>query len=459
MPWLPVTAGGTPNGMAAVEVPDPRRVVLRMVLTAVVVLLLVGLGGIIAASRLAQRDAIHNGADMVNLLADAVVQPALTDGILTGDPSSVAKLDAAVRSGVLSRDIVRVKLWTPNGVILYSDEPRLVGRQFPLSADKRLALAHPSTRAVVSAASAPENLYEQNMGDLLEAYRPVWTPSGQELLFEVYSPYGPVVEQTTQLWRAIAGLLVTMMALFAVLLAPVLWRLVKQLREVAAQREVLLSRAVAASEDERRRLAASLHDGPVQELVATSYVLSSSASLAAGEGRPDLAANIRDAVGTVRTTIGSLRSLLVDLYPSSLARSGLENALTDLAATVRARGVPVELDLDPQALAVLTDPDERNVYRITQECLRNVVAHAHATTCSIYLATGVEPGSVVLEIADDGDGFDPMTVLDKPPTGHLGVHLLADVAASCGGRLEAASAPGRGTRWRLTLTDRTERRT
>lgn len=289
------------------DVPSARRVILRMAATALVVLVLVALGGVVAASRLAERDAIHSGADIVGLLADAVVQPHVTDAVVAGDPAALAELDAAVRRGVLPRDIVRVKLWTPSGVIVYSDEPQLIGQSFPLDPEKRAALAHPSTRAVVTDSVGPENRFEKDMGKLLEAYRPVWTSSGTELLFEVYSKYEPVAERTEQLWRAIAGLLATTLILFGVLLAPVLWRLVSQLRHAAAQREVLLRKTVTASEDERRRIAGSLHDGPVQELVATSYAVSRVASLAAADGRTDLAAQIREAVGTVRSTVGSLR--------------------------------------------------------------------------------------------------------------------------------------------------------
>ena len=82
------------------DVPSARRVILRMAATALVVLVLVALGGVVAASRLAERDAIHSGADIVGLLADAVVQPHVTDAVVAGDPAALAELDAAVRRGV-----------------------------------------------------------------------------------------------------------------------------------------------------------------------------------------------------------------------------------------------------------------------------------------------------------------------------------------------------------------------
>lgn len=425
-----------------------------MALTAVVVLLLVGLGGAYAAGRLAERDAIHSGANSVDLLADAVVQPVLTDAVVAGDPDALARLDAAVRTSVLPHDVVRVKLWTPEGRIVYADEPRLIGQVFPLGPDKRAALARPSTRALVTDAAASENEFERAMGPLLEAYRPVWTDTGRQLLFEVYSRYGPIAERAGQLWRAIAGLLTTSMVLFGVLLAPILWRLVRQLRTAATQREFLLHRAVTSSEEERRRLAGTLHDGPVQELVATSYKVSRTAQLAAADGREDLAAEIRDAVGTVRATVGSLRSLLVDLYPSSLARAGLAAALADLATSMTARGVPVDLELDPAAVAQLDEGGERFAYRLVQETLRNTANHAQASRVDVVVRQA--EGAVVVEVRDDGIGFDPAAVLATPEEGHFGLHVLRDLAAQVGADLAVASAAGRGTWWRATVSHQRE---
>lgn len=425
-----------------------------MALTAVVVLLLVGLGGAYAAGRLAERDAIHSGANSVDLLADAVVQPVLTDAVVAGDPDALARLDAAVRTSVLPHDVVRVKLWTPEGRIVYADEPRLIGQVFPLGPDKRAALARPSTRALVTDGAASENEFERAMGPLMEAYRPVWTDTGRQLLFEVYSRYEPIAERAGQLWRAIAGLLTTSMVLFGVLLAPILWRLVRQLRTAATQREFLLHRAVTSSEEERRRLAGTLHDGPVQELVATSYKVSRAAQLAAADGREDLAAEIRDAVGTVRATVGSLRSLLVDLYPSSLARAGLAVALADLATSMTARGVPVDLQLDPAAVAQLDEGAERFAYRLVQETLRNTANHAQASRVEVVVRQA--EGAVVVEVRDDGIGFDPAEVLATPEEGHFGLHVLRDLAAQVGADLAVASAGGRGTWWRATLSHQRE---
>src|SRR5216684_8361045 len=85
---------------------------------------------------------------------------------------------------------------------------------------------------------------------------------------------------------------------------------------------LLLRRAVDASEEERRRIAGTLHDGAVQELAGTSFTVAGAAENAAAMGQPELAAKLTTAAGAVRASIRGLRSLLVDIYPPGLTNAG-----------------------------------------------------------------------------------------------------------------------------------------
>ncbi|MEF3007239.1 hypothetical protein V3474_29295, partial [Pseudomonas aeruginosa] len=91
---------------------------------------------------------------------------------------------------------------------------------FALDDAQREALASPSTRAAVSDLSEDENEFE-DAPRLLEVYRPVWTPSGQQLLFEVYYPYEPVAARSADLWRGFAGVTTSNLLLLVVLTAPI----------------------------------------------------------------------------------------------------------------------------------------------------------------------------------------------------------------------------------------------
>jgi signal transduction histidine kinase len=351
---------------------------------------------------------------------------------------------------VLGDSVVRVKLWSPQGEVLYADEPELIGRTFTLDAEQRAVLANPRTQAEISDLDRDENTLDRAVGDkLVEVYRPVWTPSGREALFEIYTPYDAVSQRTGQLWRGFAGVTLSSLLLFVVLVAPLVWHLLARVRRAQRQRELLLQRAVDASAAERRRIAASLHDGPVQDLAATSFVVAGATARAESSGRPDLAEELRTVSGSVRTSIGALRSLLVEIYPPSLSRAGLVAALADLVQTTRAPGLDVRLDADAEADLDLSQDQQRLVFRVAQEALRNAARHAGAETATVALHRRAD--AVELDVSDDGRGFDVDAVLAAPEPGHFGLQLMADLVSTGEGSLQVASAPGRGTHWRLSV--------
>jgi signal transduction histidine kinase len=446
--WVVVSRARSDSDEPALR---PERLIALVVAGALVVLVVAGLVGVLAARNLAERQAVNDAANTADLLAEAVVQPVLTDAIATGDPAGVRALDAALADYLANSSLVRVKVWTRDGLIVYSDEPRLVGQRYQLSADAREVFSHPATRAEVSDLDKPENQYERGQGRLLEAYRPVWTPAGTPLLFETYSPYTEVDSRASELWRGFAGVTVSSLLLFAALLIPLVWQLLTRLRAAQRQRERLLERAVEASDDERRRIAGTLHDGVVQELAASSFAVSAAASRAEAAGDRDLAEDLRATAGTLRDSIGGLRTLLVDIYPATLETAGLLDVLRDLAGTLRARGIDVDLAL-PDADPGLGPEHDRLVFRIAHECLENVKRHSSASR--VWLRLVRDADTAVLEVADDGVGFDAATVLANPPEGHFGLRVLADVATQAGADLAVASAPGAGCRWRLTVATR-----
>ncbi len=187
-------------------------------------------------------------------------------------------------------------------------------------------------------------------------------------------------------------------------------------------------RSVDASSNERRQIAASLHDGPVQDLAATSFVIAGATARAKAAGQHWLVDELQNVAGSVRTSIRALRSLLVDIYPASLARAGLGAALGDLVQSVSAPGLEVRLHHDDEEQLGLTPDQERMVYRIAQETLRNAAKHAVPCTASVTLYR-VED-EAVLDVLDDGNGFDVDAQLADPEAGHFGLQLLADIATT-----------------------------
>ena len=449
VPWLRLS--GTQARTRPERPVRPRLVVIQVIAGTLAVVIGVAVAGAFASRRVAEREAVTDAAHTTDLIARQVVQPAITNGLISGNPAALAAIDRVVRHQVLSPSVVRVKLWTAAGRIVYSDEKRLIGRTFPLGSQERSALARPAVHAEVSDLQRPENRFERGHGRLLEVYRPVWTPSGQPLLFETYSPYKQVTQRTGELWRGFAGITISSLLILVVLLLPILWRLLNQITSAQSQREVLLQRAVDASADERQRIAGTLHDGPVQELAATSFAVAAAAEMAADSGQQELAEMLTTAAGTVRASIRGLRSLLVDIYPPSLTTAGLVPALTDLTEVLAVRSIATHLELAEDAAARLRPAQQQLVFRIARECLRNAARHASAHNVDVRLFG--HGHSTVLEITDDGTGFDPAPILSNPEDGHFGLRILTDVAADAGADLLLATAPGAGCRWRLEVPD------
>lgn len=422
----------------------PRRLALQFGAAALAVLGTVAVVGSVVSRRTAESQSVHEAAQLTDALAGSVIQPHLTDAMLEDPAAANATLDSVVRGGLLSDSLVRVKLWTPDGRILYSDEPRLVGMTFVLDAGARSVFTHPQTRAEVSDLQRPENRFERSKGKLLEVYRPVWAPGGRPLLFETYFRYDGVRARSGELWRGFAGIMLSSLVAILVLLLPIGWGLYAKARRAQAQREQAMQRAVDASLEERRRIAATLHDGVVQELVAASFAVSAGAEQAGAHGDAALGSELRAAAGAVRSGIGGLRSLLVDIYPPTLRSAGLPAALRDLVATLGGRGPVISLEVDDAAVTGLLPDEQEAVFRIAQELLRNAVAHAAATTLRVALRRVGE--AVELTVADDGTGFDPSRAAAE---GHFGLRLVADLVRSLGAELRVCTASG--TSWLLTV--------
>ncbi len=448
-PWVTLVDSDAPPDADARPL-NRRRVMIPVILGACLVLVVVALSGSAAARRLAEREAVADAARRATVLAEAVVQPALRNGLARQDPAAVREVHEVVTERVMSDDsIVRVKIWTPDGTIVYSDEQRLVGRQFDLPDEEWEVLTDPKTRAEVSDLDGRENQFERGEGRLLEVYRPVWLPNRDPLLLEIYSKYDEVTDRTGELWRGFAGITLSSLLALIVLMLPVLWRLTARLRQVQEQREALVERAVEASIDERRRIAGNLHDGVIQDLAGASLVVSSAAARAAAAKETELATSLRGASSTVRAGITSMRSLLVDIYPPNLETAGLDQTLEGLAVSLRGRDVEVTLALDPHAAERLDLSQQQLVYRVAHETLRN--ANLHARPAHVEVRLSDEPTAVVLEISDDGAGFDAEAARAAPERGHFGLQVLADVALDAGADLAVASRPGAGTRWVLRI--------
>ncbi len=419
------------------------RAVLTFALLGLVVLALVGVAGTLVLRRLATEQAIAQARDFTDFSA-RVVERRLNDKLLTGDAEASLAIALVVSDIVLRDPIVRVKIWTAEGEIVYSDESRLIGESYKLGDDELEALETDGVTAELSDLAAPENRFERGHGDLLEVYTGIETPKGTPLLFETYQRFSSIASSQSKLLATFAPVLVVALVAFAAVEIPLAWVLARRVQRAQLDRERFLQRAVDASAAERRRIAGDLHDGPVQELAGLSMRLSASA-----EGSED--AEVREVLGeaaaAARASIRTLRSAIVGVYPPNLQQAGLAPALSDLTARLQHEGLEVTLEVDPPG-GFGPEVDEI-LYRACQEALRNVDAHAHATRVEVTVRR--EGPRAVLEAADDGRGIEPDDTARARDEDHVGLQILEDLVRDSGGALTLLPRNGGGTVMRVEV--------
>jgi two-component system, NarL family, sensor kinase len=384
--------------------------------------------------------AVESARQVAWVTARGIAEPRLTAAVLAGDPAALTGFNDAMRQYVIQGSLVRVKVWRADGRIVYSDEPRLIGRTFPLGPDEQEALTEQNTDSEISDLAAPENEFERSFQKLLEVYVGIRSTDGEPVLFEAYFRYDAVALAGQAQWRRYAPPTLGGLLALQLVQIPFAWSLARRLQRQQRDRSRLLQHAVDASDAERRRIAGELHDGVVQDLTGLTYALDAARLSAPDPGRD--AELVRRTGAQLRVSTGELRSLLVDIYPPSLGDEGLPASLHELAAGLERTGVAVNLDVDQTAGLPLGAASV--LFRCAQEILRNVAAHSDAR--EVQLIATYDGSTASLVIDDDGRGFDESGLAARAAGGHIGLRSLGDLVADSGGRLTIRSAPGQGTR-------------
>ena len=257
--------------------------------------------------------------------------------------------------------------------------------------------------------------------------------------------------------RDLAPLLPLWVGLFSLMAVGVVWqgwRLRKsrreQKRQTAARRQLEDGR-----ERERRHLAREIHDGPLQDLLALRMHLVASnggpgGKKAGAEEQPDpLQAELRRAAR-------GLRAMSADLRPPELDAGGLGPALRAQAARLRAQFPGLDVSFKEPTASQYEDelPDRLRLalFRIGQEAMANAAQHAEASRVSVHLRRS--DGGAVLEVADDGRGFEVPENGDFSgfaQEGHYGLLGMAERAELHGIDVSVTSEPGAGTHVRASV--------
>lgn len=201
----------------------------------------------------------------------------------------------------------------------------------------------------------------------------------------------------------------------------------------------------AAVADERGRIASDLHDSVTQTLFSTAAIADALPEV--WDRYPEEARRgLEQLRQSTKGALAEMRTLLVELRPSALQDKGLGDLVSQLVEATAAR-TRIPLVVDVACDRELPEDAKIAFYRIAQEALNNVIKHARAT--SIRLALDCDSEKVVLEVRDDGRGFQP----DDTPPGRLGLGIMRERASSIGAEMSIETRPDEGTTIRVVWSE------
>lgn len=416
---------------------------------------------------------IDRTAGQTALYVDSFVDPAL-QGLAPNEPLTsdrAAQLDRLVADTPLSEHIVAFKIWNPQGRILYSTNPALIGQVFPLKDELARAIQGEVVSHITDLEDV-ENLLERGQyAELIETYSPVQANSTNEVIavVEFYQPTDALRRQIqaarTSSWIVVGAATLLVYAALTSLVRrgshtierqrAELRAQVTQLTELLEQNQHLhqrVSRATAhaAELNERflRRISAELHDGPAQDLGLALLRLDRVIARHEAPAHSEAQAHIDDSSGdlaavetAVRTALQEVRAISGGLGVPELDHLTLAETLarvikvqqrrTEMAVTTQFEALP-----EPAPL-----PVKIAAYRLIQEALSNAHRHAAGREVQVYVTT--DGDQLRVEVSDRGPGFAPVAT---DPIDHLGLAGMRERVESLGGRFEVHTSAGQGTR-------------
>lgn len=393
------------------------------------------------------------------------------------DDSHKAEIATLLTTTPLGQRIVAFKVWGLDGRILYSTNQALVGLQFPIAGGLKKAFEG-DVYTEISDLNNEENIYEQQeWAQLIETYTPV-RAKGEAKVIAVIEFYqtmdelkGEIQAAQQRSWIVVGVSTIVIYLLLAGLVGRASNTILvqqKDLREKVAQLTGLLeqneqlhsrvsraaARTTALNERFLRRIAADLHDGPGQDLALTLLRIDELAEACAGctffalkrGTASDDFVTIRSAL---RSALSDMRAILAGLHLPEIGQLSInetaERAVRDYerktgaAVGLNVNDIPVDAPLSVKI----------TLYRILQESLANGFRHADGASQRVSIA-GKE-SQLIIEISDDGPGFNTRAALADD---HLGLVGMRERVEILGGTFELESAKDDGTliRARLPLT-------
>jgi len=424
----------------------PNRELLLFIAVALLALVIVGTASAVLSARWARQTAIDDAEAVATRLARFVAAPLLESG-------NEEVLDQVLKARLEDPQVQLAQVWNPDREVQITTGTGSSNSSQERNEELERAFGG---RPVSHLDEDPETDLPGVPGPVLEVYAP-FDVDGETYVLEAYINVNTIEGYTTRLRGQLLPFTVGALVVLQAVQIPMAVSMARRLTRQEEERRAMVQDHLAASERERREIAADVHDGPVQDLAGVSYALSALRGRLPEDQRP-----IVDRMTVaVRSAVASLRRLMVDIYPPDLSGSGLAPALEDLAGTLREKGIAVQLSAEdvpglPKDIAAL-------LYRSSKEALANIAKHAEADRVWIELTPTTHAGvpRVQLTVADDGIGLPaadghasangngqvPASGDDGDARGepHLGLRLVRDRVIEAGGTFSVSPRPERGT--------------
>ena len=422
---------------------------------ALVAMLLIGL----LVTTLIERAVTRNAAATTALYVDSVIAPLLPDlqqNTVLADPVKRA-LDETLGHGALGNRLVAMRIWNPDGTILYAMDDTLVGQRLPLSPELQQARAGRIEGRYVPTGNGDHGA-ASGSAPLLAIYNPLLQPwSGEVVAMMEFHELADELHEALagarfRSWLAVAATTST----FFLLLGAIVLRgsrtiddqgrrlsaQVSELKSLLAANEALQARvssatqrATALNESYLRRLGADLHDGPAQLIAFAALRLDSEALLADGTSRKIREREVSRIRASLADGLSEIRTICRGLVLPQIEEAGVADVIVRAVDDYEQRtGATVERHIDGSGLAV---PLSQRIcaYRFVQEALNN--GHRHCRGAPQSVRAEAQTGRLQVTVSDRGPGFDP----EKIGQGSIGIVGMRDRIESLGGRFELQTSP------------------
>jgi len=226
-------------------------------------------------------------------------------------------------------------------------------------------------------------------------------------------------------------------------------KMFNSLKNQQLQVEQLLTQAVLAQEEERERISVDLHDSVAQWLAAASYQAQTVSALLSEDGNSEVRSELASMENTIDKSLKELRRVVVGLRPPALDELGLTHALQQSLGDLKTDGLNCRFSEVGTPFRLVSNM-EIAVYRIVQEALTNIRKHANASKVNLRLR--FQEDKLLVEISDNGTGFDLSQTLDSAiSVGRVGLLGMKQRAETLGGDISIKTGRGTGTAVTLSL--------